>query len=111
MKRWYFPALYFLLCEMCDVLWEFGMTKQTDPVLGIAASLLLAMLVIPALPVLTWVQVHTASLLGIAPGDTIGLNSFWPRMLSIQSAIVVCTLVLVLVALGPKLFLTRRERP
>lgn len=110
MKTWYFPAFYFLICETCDVIWELGLARQIDPVLGIAASLFLVVLTAPAMAVTTYVQAHIASLLGVLPGDSIGFNSFWPRILSIQSAIVVCTLVLTLVFLGPTLFRTKSEQ-
>ena len=98
MRRWLFPIIYFVLCEVLYLFYELGLTRQTSGTLGMISAFVLVAITFPALPVGRWAHEQTATLLGISSTDTIAYHSFWPRFLGVQASIILCTLVFVLMA-------------
>ena len=70
---------------------------------GLYARFALIVLLLPGMSVWGWVQLQTALYLGITERDGIAFHSYWPRVVSAQATIVVCTLGLgLLMYLIPK---------
>ncbi len=89
--------IYFVLCEVLDLFYELGLTRQISGTIGMTSAFLLIIISFPGMPVGEWAHNQIATLLGIPATDAIAYNSFWPRFLGVQFTIIFCTLAFVLV--------------
>ncbi len=91
---WLLPTVYFFVCELLALTWEGWLAHQVPGTVGVIASLLFALFTLPGQIVAPFIQMAVAKQLGYVPGDSLIFNSFWPRIIGAQSAIIFCTLVL-----------------
>lgn len=91
MKRWALPTIYFVLCEILDLLYELGLVGLMMDVVWVFSAFILVAITSPAIEIARWVEQHMATLLNLP------FNQHWflPRWLATQSAILTCTFVLV----------------
>lgn len=97
MRPWTIPVIYVGLCEVLDLFYELGLTRQASGILGMLSAFVLTVITFPAVPIAEWAQNQTATFLGIASTDAIAYHSFWPRFIGTQASILSCTLILTLI--------------
>jgi hypothetical protein len=101
----FFPLTYLIVCEALTLLYELGLAHKAMAMPGIYAVLLLVVLTSPAASIGTTVKLFVAARMGCVEGDAICLNSFWPRIISVQSEIIACTAVILLAVVVVRLII------
>lgn len=92
-KRWRIPVIYFAFCELLDLCYELGLARLMIDWVWVVSAGLLVVITLPALGIGQWVDQHVSMFLEVP------LHSFWPRLLSVQSVIIACTLMLAFLVL------------